>query len=148
VYPAQYNTSTGCCAPVRRILGATEHRSWERDVMNTESAVTEAVVRSHLEAFLEQKGIAAILNDYADDARFYSEAKIYQGKQEIQGFFTEFIESLPAGGIDRFALRSLQVDGNVAYITWNVGSDIALGTDTFFVENGRIVAQTFAMYAG
>jgi hypothetical protein len=32
--------------------------------MNTESSVTEIVVRNHLQAFLEQKGIAAILDDY------------------------------------------------------------------------------------
>ena len=41
----------------------------------------------------------------------------------------------------------MRVHGNIAYITWSVGSDIPLGTDTFVVENGRIVAQSFAMYA-
>jgi hypothetical protein len=58
-----------------------------------------------------------------------------------------FIASLPADAIDRFTLRSLRVDRNVAYITWCVGSDIPLGTDTFVVDNGKIVSQTFAMYA-
>ena len=115
--------------------------------MNTQSSVTETVVRNHLQAFLEQKGIAAIVNDYDENARFYSEAKIYQGKQEIHGFFTDFIDALPAGAIDRFSLRSLQVDGNIAYITWSVGADIPMGTDTFVVGNGKIVSQTFAMYA-
>lgn len=115
--------------------------------MNNRSSVTETVVRNHLQAFLEQKGIAAIVNDYDENARFYSEAKIYQGKQEIHGFFSDFIDSLPAGAIDRFSLRSLQVDGNIAYITWSVGADIPMGTDTFVVGNGKIVSQTFAMYA-
>jgi hypothetical protein len=105
--------------------------------MKSQSAVTETVVRNHLQAFLEQKGIA----------RFISEARIYQGKQEIRDFFTDFIGSLPAGAIDRFSLRSLRVDGNMAYITWSVGADIPLGTDTFVVGNGKIVSQTFAMYA-
>ena len=41
----------------------------------------------------------------------------------------------------------MQVDGNVAYITWSVGADIPMGTDTFVVGNGKIVSQTFAMYA-
>jgi len=57
-----------------------------------------------------------------------------------------FLEVLPLGGIDRFELRSLHVEGELAYITWNVGSDIPLGTDTFVVDDGKIVAQTFAMY--
>lgn len=115
--------------------------------MSTESAGTETVVRNHLQAFLEQKGIAAILNDYDDDARFFSEAKVYHGKQEVQVFFVDFIASLPAGAIEHFSLRTLHVDGNIAYITWSVGSDIPLGTDSFVVDNGKIVSQTFAMYA-
>ena len=115
--------------------------------MSPESAATEAVVRNHLQTFLEQKGIAAIVNDYDDTARVFSEAKIYHGKQEIHGFFSEFIDSLPAGAIDQFALKSMQVDGNIAYITWQVGSAIPLGTDTFVVDDGKIICQTFAMHA-
>lgn len=119
--------------------------------MNVEQAVldniTETVVRHHLQAFLEQKGVAAIVSDYDDDARFFTEAKIYCGKQEIEGFFVDFLASLPAQAIDRFTLRSMRVDRNIAYITWCVGSDIPLGTDTFIVDNGRVVSQTFAMHA-
>jgi ketosteroid isomerase-like protein len=115
--------------------------------MSTESSVTETIVRNHLQAFLEQRGITAILNDYDERARFFSEAKVYQGKQEIHGFFVDFIGSLPAGAYDIFSLRSLRVDGNIVYITWSIGSDVPLGTDTFVVDNGKIVSQTFAMYA-
>ena len=115
--------------------------------MITQASVTEAVVRNHLQAFLEQRGVAAIVDDYDDNARFYSEARIYRGKREIHGFFADFIGSLPEGAIERFALRSLRVDGSIAYITWSVGDDIPLGTDTFVVGDGKIVSQTFAMYA-
>jgi hypothetical protein len=115
--------------------------------MNVESTVTEAVVRNHLQAFLEQKPVATIVSDYDDDAHLYSEAKVYRGKPEIHGFFTDFIASLPADAIELFKLRSLQFGRDIAYITWCVGSDIPLGTDTFVVANGKIVSQTFAMYA-
>src|SRR3954447_6909031 len=116
--------------------------------MSTESSVTETVVRNHLQTFLEQKSITAILNDYDENARFFSEAKVYRGKQEIHGFFVDFLDSLPAGAYDTFSLRSLRVDGNIVYITWSIGRDVPLGTDTFVVDNGKIVSQTFAMYAG
>jgi ketosteroid isomerase-like protein len=116
--------------------------------METHVSITETVVRNHLQAFLQQKGIAAILDDYDENARFYSETKIYHGKKEIRSFFADFIGSLPAGAVDHFVLRSLRVDGNIAYITWSVGDDIPMGTDTFVVANGKIVSQTFAMYAG
>jgi hypothetical protein len=116
--------------------------------MNDEQSVTETVVRNHLEAFLAQKGVAAIVADYDEGARFLTESRIYRGKPEIGDFFRDFIAALPAGAIDRFTLRSMQVDRDVAYITWSVGSDIPLGTDTFVVGDGRIVSQTFAMHAG
>ncbi len=87
------------------------------------------------------------MNDYDETARFYSEAAVYHGKQQIGGFFADFIATLPAGAIDRFSLRSLRVDGDIAYITWSAGNEIPLGTDTFVVDKGKIVSQTFAMYA-
>jgi len=108
---------------------------------------TEAVIQAHLAAFLEQRGVAAILADYDDAARFYSETETYRGKDQVGKFFTKFLASLPAGTIERFQLRSLKIDGKLAYITWSAGDDIPLGTDTFVVEDGKIVSQTFAMYA-
>jgi len=115
--------------------------------MNAQSSETEAVVRNHLQAFVEKRGVAAILSDYDDDARFHSEARTYRGKSEIGQFFENFIASLPPGAAESFSLRTLRVDGEVAYITWSAGRDIPLGTDTFVVRNNRIVSQTFAMYA-
>lgn len=114
--------------------------------MGARPSATEAVVRNHLHAFLEQQGIDAILRDYDDDARFVSESRTYHGKRAIGGFFEAFIASLPSGAIGRFSLRSLHVEGEIAYITWSVGGYTPLGTDTFVVRNGRIVWQTFAMH--
>lgn len=107
---------------------------------------TEAVVRNHLRTFIEQKGVEAMLEDYHDDARFHGEDRVYRGKREIGQFFTAFIAGLPERGIERFTLRSLRVDGELAYITWHVGHEIPLGTDTFVVRGGKIVSQTFAMH--
>ena len=107
----------------------------------------ETVVRNHLQAFLERRGVAAILEDYHEDARFIGESAVYHGKAEIGGFFTAFLAALPPRGIERFELRSMRVEGNVAYITWRIGDDVPLGTDTFVVRNGKIASQTFAMHA-
>lgn len=115
--------------------------------MTVDSAATETIVRHHLQAFLEQKGVAAIVSDYDDDAHFHSETNVYRGRQEIRNFFSGFLASLPADAMDRFTLKTLRVDGNIASITWCVGDDIPLGTDTFVVDAGKIVSQTFAMYA-
>lgn len=114
--------------------------------MNAEPLSTEAVVSHHLQAFLRQEGVDAIVNDYNESARFYTETTIHHGKGEIRDFFVDFLQALPEDAIGRFELRTMKVEGPMAYITWNVGSDIPLGTDTFVVENGEIVLQSFAMY--
>ena len=115
--------------------------------MNPYRDDTETIVRHHLQAFVEQQGLDAILNDYADDACFLSEGRAYCGKPAIREFFEAFIAALPAQAIARFTLRSLRVQGDVAYITWSAGPELPLGNDTFVVRKGRIVAQTFAMAA-
>jgi ketosteroid isomerase-like protein len=115
--------------------------------MKTDVSATETVVRNHLRAFVEQRGIDAILAHYDENARFYTEAKIYRGRAKIQVFFTDFIGSLPDGAIDHFTLRSIQVEGNIAFITWSVSSGVPLGTDTLVVESGKIVAQSFDIHA-
>ena len=115
--------------------------------MNTATSVPESVVRKHLQAFLELQGVPAIVADYAENARLFTEAGIYHGKTEIAGFFTDFISALPANGIERLSLRGLRVDQDVALLTWCIGSDITLGADTFVVADGKIVSQTFAMQA-
>jgi ketosteroid isomerase-like protein len=113
--------------------------------MSPVSSATEAVVRAHLQAFLERQGPDAILRDYADDACFVTEGRAFCGKPAIREFFTTFLGTLPAQAIDEFTLRTLRVQGDLAYITWSAGPAVPLGTDTFVVRDGRIVAQTFTM---
>jgi ketosteroid isomerase-like protein len=115
--------------------------------MNTISIETETVVRHHVQAFLEQLGLDAILDDYAEHACFLSEGRAYCGKPAIREFFEGFIAALAPQTLKQFTLRSLRVQGDVAYITWSAGPELPLGTDTFVVRKGRIVSQTFAMYA-
>lgn|SRR5512140_1789783 len=115
--------------------------------MDTRASITESVVRSHLQAFLEQRGVPAILADYDEDACVLAEDRTYRGRREIGAFFEGFIASLPPQGIGRFSLRSLRVEGDVAFITWNVGNEWPLGTDSFVVRDGKIVLQTYALHA-
>ncbi len=111
-------------------------------------ADAQSVVRNHLRAFLEQKGVDAILEDYHDDARFHTEQRVFRGKHEIREFVTGFLGSLPAGATQSFSLRAFRVDGDLAFIAWSVGREIPLGTDTFLVRDGRILTQTCAMHVG
>lgn len=114
--------------------------------MNTQYEETKRVVSNHLQAFVEHKGIDAILEDYDESAVFIAESKVYRGKPQIRQFFEDLVRMLPADAAERFALSSLWVEGNLAYITWCVGGAVPLGTDTFLVNRGKIVSQTSALY--
>lgn len=115
--------------------------------MSTATASTRDVVDGHLAAFVEQRGLEAILADYREDAVFLTDSAAYRGRAEIAGFFAAFLGALPSGAIERFTLDAVRVEGDVAFITWSVGDAIPLGTDTFVVVDGAIAAQTFAMHA-
>lgn len=114
--------------------------------MSIPMRTTEAVVRHHLQAFLEHRGLDAVLEDYADDACFLSEQRAYRGRGEIRTFFETFMAALPTDATERFELCTLQADGALAHITWRIGEAIPLGTDTFLVRDGKIAAQTATLY--
>ena len=125
----------------------TETHASTRAATPSGTPSTESVVRNHLTTFLAQKGIPAIVADYAAGARLFTAARVYEGAAQIGEFFADFIRSLPVNGYARFALGSLRTDGDLAFITWSIGDDVPLGTDTFIVRDGRIVAQTVAFHA-
>lgn len=114
--------------------------------MNHRLTDTEATVRRHLQAFVERKGLDAILDDYADDACLLCESSAYVGKPAIRRFFEGFVAALPPDAVSGFALRTLRTAGELAYITWSAGRELPLGTDTFVVRGGQIAAQTFAAH--
>ena len=130
-------------------MQATHSDTTVRDRATTASGIrtTESVVRGHLATFLAQKGVPAIVADYSAGARLHTAARVYEGPAEIAEFFTGFIGSLPRNGYERFALGSLRTDSELAFITWSIGDDVPLGTDTFIVRDGRIVAQTVALHS-
>jgi ketosteroid isomerase-like protein len=115
--------------------------------MNKQLQGAEAAVRKHLDTFLQGQGADAIVSDYHEGARLYTEDHVFVGTSEIRRFFSRFLDALPPGTTERFQLKSLQSDGNIAFITWSVAGDIPLGVDTFVVEHGKIISQTFAMHA-
>jgi ketosteroid isomerase-like protein len=115
-------------------------------MMSAQLVDAETVVRKHLRTFLQGQGADAIVSDYDDAAKLFTENRVFAGKPEIRRFFTQFLNALPPGAIERFKLKSLHADGTIAFITWSVTGDIPLGTDTFVVVDGRIVSQTFAMH--
>ena len=106
---------------------------------------TEEVLNHHLQAFGE--GLESILSDYDENSCVISQQGTFKGMEEISGFFSAFIASLPEGFLEAFALSNSVIDGEIAYITWQALPWFPLGTDTFQVRDGKILYQTFAAYS-
>jgi ketosteroid isomerase-like protein len=110
------------------------------------SQQTAAVLHQHLTA-IAQGDLSAILSDYTEDAVLFLPDNTLHGREAIGGFFAHLLATLPADWIAGFQLHRQDVHGEVAYIFWQAPPALPLGTDTFVIRNGKIVAQTFALLA-
>lgn len=105
---------------------------------------TEAVVKQHMVA-LGKGDMDAVMADYAANAILCSPQGMARGHAEIRATIEPFVKNILPPGSD-FKLQKMLVDGEVAYIAWaaeSAGFRMPLGTDTFVVRDGKIVAQTF-----
>jgi ketosteroid isomerase-like protein len=87
-----------------------------------------------------------ILSDYAPDALLFTPEGTLRGPAAIRTLFVAMLEEFSKPGSD-FKLQQKQVDGDHAYIVWTAQTAdnlYELGTDTFYVREGKIVVQSFA----
>jgi len=113
---------------------------------NDGASTTERVVDHHLKSFA-QRDLEGILSDYAPGAVLFTPDGPLRGLGEIKPLFQAMITSFEKPGA-KFELAQRTIDGEFAYILWTAetANDVyELGTDTFVVKGGKIVAQSFAV---
>jgi ketosteroid isomerase-like protein len=106
---------------------------------------TNDVLNQHLKSFSEND-LKGVLADYSSDAVLFIPGKSLRGPDEIKPFFQALLSEFAKPGAS-FWLRQQSVEGEYAYILWSAETadncyDAA--TDTFVVQNGKIVAQSFS----
>jgi hypothetical protein len=105
-----------------------------------QSEETERVVMRHLAA--SEAGDASVVpRDYAEDAVVIFGPEPAKGLEAIKKEF----ENLYARTRLKLTYTRKVFTGNVGYVVWTM-NDIR-GSDTFFVRNGKIVAQTSIVFA-
>jgi len=109
-----------------------------------EMALTKEVVERHLKSF--GKGdLTGILSDYAPGAVLFTPDGPLRGADAIRPLFQAMIAEFGKPGAT-FSMKQYFVEGDYAYILWTAETAdnvYELGTDTFVVRDGRIVAQSF-----
>lgn len=114
--------------------------------MSTDTAnQTEATLNHHMES-ISTKDLDAIMEDYSDDSILVTPDVSIAGLDGIRGFFETFLPGLTPEIMANVSLDRAAIHDELAYIIWNAGDVIPLGTDTFIVRNGKIKFQTFAVY--
>ncbi len=109
------------------------------------SASASAVLEHHLQA-VGAGNLDEIVADYTADAVIYTVNGPVRGTAEIRDFFAILPDLLPPGFWENFKMVRQDVEGEIAFIVWSSEPAFPLGTDTFIIRDGRIVAQTFAAH--
>jgi len=108
-------------------------------------ASTKDVLDRHLQCFAagDLKGILA---DYAPGAVLFTPDGPLKGVDQIRSLFQAIFAEFGKPGAS-FSMKQQFVEGDYAYILWTAETAdnvYEMGTDTFIVRDGKIVAQSFA----
>lgn len=112
---------------------------------NVDEAVTKQVLDHHLQTF-QANDLDGVMADYTEASVLVTPDRTYKGLAEIRENFVGAFQALPASGTTMTVSKSV-VTGGVAYIVWKATTptlDFKFATDTFIVEGGKIVSQTYA----
>ena len=105
---------------------------------------TKSVIDHHLKCFSESD-LKGILSDYAPGAVLFTPNGPPKGFAAIQPLFQAMIAEFGKPGA-AFHLKQQLIEDEHAYILWTAETAdnvYELGTDTFVVRDGKIVAQSF-----
>jgi ketosteroid isomerase-like protein len=113
-------------------------------VETTNSKRVKDVLDHHLKSFGEGD-LKGILSDYAPGAVLFTADGPLKGADAIRSLFQAMITEFGKPGA-AFSMKQKFVEGEYAYILWSAETAdnvYELGTDTFVVRDGKIVAQSF-----
>lgn len=107
---------------------------------------TSEILTHHLTAF-GNNDLDEIMKDYTEESELLTPDGPLTGLPAIRQFFADYFVTVPTGST--FEMKKLTVTGNVAFIVWSSNSNVAnipLGTDTFFMAEGKIRFHTVAAH--
>ena len=106
---------------------------------------TREVLQHHLDAFLAND-LEATMADYTEESILMTPDSTFTGLDQIRGNFMGAFAVLPKDSTT-LTIRMSVVSQDMAYIIWEAKApklSISFGTDTFIIQDGKIIRQTFA----
>ncbi len=105
---------------------------------------TEILDRQNL--YFVKGDVDELMKDFSEQAMLFTPDGVLEGIDSIKKFYTDVTTNVLPPGSD-FKISRQEVRGQTAYIVWSAESKnyrFPLGTDTFVMKDGKIIAQTFA----
>jgi ketosteroid isomerase-like protein len=106
---------------------------------------TKDVLDHHVRCF-GAGDLAGILSDYVPESVLFTPDGPLKGADAIKPLFQAMFAEFGKPGA-AFSMKQQSVEGDYAYILWTAETAdnvYEVGTDTFVVRDGKIVAQSFA----
>ncbi len=83
--------------------------------------------------------------DYTDSSVLRSPEQTFHGMAEIRAFFQAAISGPMFAMVQAITPIRQDIHEDTAYVVWKSDPMINLGSDTFFIKGGKILAQTFVL---
>lgn len=106
----------------------------------------QEVLNHHLSAFLNAD-LNEMMKDYTEDSELLTPNGPLKGLNSISNFFAEAFKIVPKGSA--FEMKQMIIRDDILYLAWSCDSSfvsIPLGTDSFIIENDKILYQTLAAH--
>jgi hypothetical protein len=108
-----------------------------------EGMTTKVVLEHHLNAF-GAKDIDEVMKDYTEESTLFWDGEVHHGLDELRQVYAGAIDEFTADGV-RFEMEKMVTDGRTGLLKWNADTlknDFLMGTDTYIIEDGKIMIQT------
>ena len=137
-----YNNKTKCFCCDRNTLSYTIPSK----PMNTIEKSTSNILTHHLTAFGDNN-LDEIMLDYTEQSTVLTDKGAVKGIENIRKFFEVMFSLIPTGS--QFEMKQLTISDKAAHIIWaskSAAADIPFGTDTFIIEDDKILVHTVAAF--
>lgn len=106
---------------------------------------TQEVLEHHWIAFKEND-LKAVMADYTDESILITPDATYKGLDAIRENFERAFTAFPKDQ-STLQLSKTVIEKDVAYILWQASTpafELSYATDTFIIQDGKIIRQTYA----
>jgi len=125
--------------------GSDQGRAGEK---GASTEISQKVLDSFLTAF-GKVDVDALAAHYTPDAVIVTPGSVIRGHKNIRPMFVGLAAEFGQPGV-KFKLLKTNVHGDIALIVWKAetGKNLyEMGTDTYIIRGGKIIAQTVAVKA-